>query len=157
MPWHLLDHTGSFWTKNEWPPSSPDCNPMNYAIWSILESRDCAKPHSSVNMLKASMKKTWSEIMPEVIVRSIVRLCAQFPDRLEKLFLNNSGQFACMFGSNKIFNFLKKIRFCKLWKSQSSSKKWHTRLREKKVVKAKVNCTCLLVLHAKFETDLVKG
>jgi len=105
MPWHLLDHTGSFWTKNEWPPSSPDCNPMNYAIWSILESRDCAQPHSSVNMLKASMKKTWSEIMPEVIVRSIVRLCAQFPDRLEKLFLNNSGQFACMFGSNKIFNF----------------------------------------------------
>jgi len=72
-------------------------------------------------------------------------------------FLNNSGQFACMFGSNKIFNFFKKIRFCKLWKSQSSSKKWHTRLREKKVVKAKVNCTCLLVLHAKFETDLVKG
>ena len=101
MPWNLLDHTGSFWTKNEWLLSSPDCNPMDYAIWSILESRACVKPHSSVNALKASLKKAWSEITPEVIVR----LCAQFPDRLEKLFLNNSGQFACMFGSNKIFNF----------------------------------------------------
>ena len=156
MPWHLLDHTGSFWTKNEWPPSSPDCNPMNYAIWSILESRACAKPHSSVNMLKASMKKTWSEIMPEVIVRSIVRLCAQFPDRLENFFLITVVNLhACLVQIK--FSIKKKIRFCKLWKSQSSSKKWHTRLREKKVVKAKVNCTCLLVLHAKFETDLVKG
>ena len=58
---------------------------MNYAIWSILGSRACDKPHSSVNALNASLMKAWPEIMPEVIVRS----CVQFPDRLEKLIPNN--------------------------------------------------------------------
>ena len=27
-----------FSTKESWPPSSPDLNPMDFAVWSILES-----------------------------------------------------------------------------------------------------------------------
>ena len=25
--------------KNEWPPESPDCNPMDYAIWDSLKEK----------------------------------------------------------------------------------------------------------------------
>ena len=32
------DHFPGFWDKQMWPPSSPDINPMDFAIWSILES-----------------------------------------------------------------------------------------------------------------------
>ena len=31
-----------FWLKELKPPSSPDLNPMDFAIWSILESKACS-------------------------------------------------------------------------------------------------------------------
>ena len=34
----------------EWPPNSPDLNPLDYAIWSILEEKACAKPIRPSNL-----------------------------------------------------------------------------------------------------------
>ncbi len=31
---------------NQWPPLSPELNPMNYSVWSILELKACLKPPS---------------------------------------------------------------------------------------------------------------
>ena len=31
-----------FWTKEMWPPSSPDLNPMGFSVWNILESKACS-------------------------------------------------------------------------------------------------------------------
>ena len=35
------------WRNNDgdWPPNSPDLNPLDYSVWSILEEKACAKPH----------------------------------------------------------------------------------------------------------------
>ncbi|KAI6653979.1 hypothetical protein LOD99_3155 [Oopsacas minuta] len=33
----LRENIPDFITKEEWPPSSPDLNPMDFSIWSILE------------------------------------------------------------------------------------------------------------------------
>ena len=41
-----------FISTEEWPASSPDLNPMDFCIWSILESRVCAKPHKNIESLK---------------------------------------------------------------------------------------------------------
>ena len=35
-----------------WAPSSPDLNPLNYAIWSVLESKTNATSHSNICLLK---------------------------------------------------------------------------------------------------------
>ena len=35
----LKENIPDFITKEEWPPYSPDLNPMDYAIWSILETK----------------------------------------------------------------------------------------------------------------------
>ncbi|XP_070141635.1 uncharacterized protein [Drosophila kikkawai] len=43
-----------FITSSEWLPYSPDLNPMDYSVWSILESRACAKCHISLEALKKS-------------------------------------------------------------------------------------------------------
>jgi hypothetical protein len=32
-----------FWEKEVWPPSSPDCNPMEYFVWGVAE-RDTNRP-----------------------------------------------------------------------------------------------------------------
>ena len=37
-----------FISKDEWPPSSPDLNPLDYSVWANLESRACAKSHKSL-------------------------------------------------------------------------------------------------------------
>ena len=45
-----------WWTKELWPPSSPDLNPMDFAVWSILESNASSYYHPSVSSLKAKLK-----------------------------------------------------------------------------------------------------
>ena len=45
-----------FWTKESCPHSSPDLNPMDIAVWSILESNACSSYLPSVTSLKAKLK-----------------------------------------------------------------------------------------------------
>ncbi|KAI6648412.1 hypothetical protein LOD99_8202 [Oopsacas minuta] len=54
-----------FIQKKEWPPYSPDLNPMNFAIWFILEANPCAKSHTSVKCLKRSLAREWNKIPQE--------------------------------------------------------------------------------------------
>lgn len=41
-----------FITTEEWKPNSPNLNPMDYSIWSILEAPACANHHRSLELLK---------------------------------------------------------------------------------------------------------
>lgn len=54
-----------FWSKDLWPPSSPDLNPMDFSVWSMLESEACRSPHDTVGSLKASLVKAWARIPQE--------------------------------------------------------------------------------------------
>ena len=36
---HLEEATPEFIKKDEWPPLSPDCNPMDYVIWDSLKEK----------------------------------------------------------------------------------------------------------------------
>ena len=45
-----------FWTKELWPPSSPDLNPMDFAVWSILDTNACSSDHLCVMSSKAKFK-----------------------------------------------------------------------------------------------------
>ena len=39
------DNFKSFWPKELWSPFSPDLNPMDFGIWSILEQKFCTVSH----------------------------------------------------------------------------------------------------------------
>jgi hypothetical protein len=41
--------------REEWLPNSFDLNPLDYAVWSILEEKACAKPHKDVENLKRAL------------------------------------------------------------------------------------------------------
>ena len=41
-----------YWPKELWPPSFPDLNPIDFAIWSILESKTCSSNHPNIGALK---------------------------------------------------------------------------------------------------------
>ena len=64
-------HLPGFWPEELWPPSSPDLNPMDYSIWSILEANACATRHGNIDGLKMSLLKAWAAL-PQRTVRAVV-------------------------------------------------------------------------------------
>lgn len=58
-------HFPDFITSTEWPPYSPDLNPMDYSVWSILEARACATRHKTLESLKRSLLREWDRLSPE--------------------------------------------------------------------------------------------
>ena len=48
--WCKRNMTG-FWPKKLWPPSSQDLNPIDIALWSILESKACSSNHPNIATL----------------------------------------------------------------------------------------------------------
>ena len=47
---------------NQWPPSSPDLNPMDFSVWSVLEAKACSQRHLTIDSLKKSLLKAWDEL-----------------------------------------------------------------------------------------------
>ncbi len=65
------DNLPDFISSQEWPPYSPDLNHLDYLIWSILESKACAKPHKTIGSLKRALKNAWDEITLETLDKII--------------------------------------------------------------------------------------
>ena len=76
-----------FISKDEWPPSSPDLNPLDYSVWANLEARACAKPHKNVELLKASLIREWQKI-PQEELRNAV---GKFRTRLRAVVSQKGG------------------------------------------------------------------
>uniref|UniRef100_A0A914D5C5 Uncharacterized protein n=1 Tax=Acrobeloides nanus TaxID=290746 RepID=A0A914D5C5_9BILA len=75
--------------RGEWPPGSPDLNPLDYAIWTILEKKACAKPHPTVESLKRALVKAWDEIS----VDTLRKIVDDFPKRLKACVEADGGHF----------------------------------------------------------------
>ncbi|XGW24168.1 hypothetical protein V3C99_005958 [Haemonchus contortus] len=78
-----------FWTKEVRPSNSPDLNPMDFAVWSILEQKACAIEHRSLESLKKALLEAWNEISPEMIVR----ILRNFRKRLDACIKAKGGHF----------------------------------------------------------------
>ena len=68
------DNFKSFWSKELWPPSSPDLNPMDFGIWSILRRKACALSHLNVEKLKKKLKESWAKIKAKLFVPRVTKL-----------------------------------------------------------------------------------
>lgn len=82
-------HFPDFITSQEWPPYSPDLNPLDYSIWSILEARTCAKRHKSLESLKQSLLAEWNKIT----VEELRRVAENFVKRLKSCIKTGGGHF----------------------------------------------------------------
>ena len=76
-----------YWPKELWPLSSSDLNPMNFAIWSILESRACSSNHPNIGSLKSRLEACCDENSEETVRAS----CSQVPDRLRRVVKAKRG------------------------------------------------------------------
>ncbi|KAK0402589.1 hypothetical protein QR680_016420 [Steinernema hermaphroditum] len=78
-------------TKNVWPSNSPDLNPLDYAIWGIMEQKACAIKHKSIDSLKRALEKAWEEITPEMIAA----ILTNFRKRLDACIAAEGSHFEC--------------------------------------------------------------
>lgn len=79
----------SFWRGNQWPPSSPDLNPLDYWAWAEVKAHACKQRHSSVAAMKAAVNEAWMRL-PRAQVQAA---CAAFPRRLRKVVEAAGGHF----------------------------------------------------------------
>jgi transposase len=78
-----------FWGKDIWPANSPDLNPMDYAIWSILEQKVSARSYNTVDALKRALIRAWNEIS----VEQLATIVNDFPKRLSACISAGGGHF----------------------------------------------------------------
>ena len=67
-----------------WPPSSPDINPMDFAIWSVFESDVSTCSYSNLDSLKAAIHSAWTKLDEEV---------ASVTTRIELMIKAKGGHF----------------------------------------------------------------
>lgn len=82
-------HFPDFIKKDDWPPSSPDLNPLDFSIWPILSSKVNAQAHSSVDSLKQAIIQAFNELDQETINRAI----DSWPKRLDRVIEAQGGHF----------------------------------------------------------------
>lgn len=83
----LRRNAPGFITSAEWPPHSPDLNPLDFCIWGLLESKVCASRHTTVEGLKASLVREWKRLPQEVVRAS----CEAFETRLSAVIKARGG------------------------------------------------------------------
>uniref|UniRef100_A0A914CLI8 Uncharacterized protein n=1 Tax=Acrobeloides nanus TaxID=290746 RepID=A0A914CLI8_9BILA len=57
--------------KDKWPASSPDLNPLDYSIWSLLEADVNAEEHNSVESLKNAISEALERLSMEMINQAV--------------------------------------------------------------------------------------
>ena len=75
-----------FISKDEWPSRSPNLNPLDFSVWSILEIKVC-RTHDSLDNLKLDLLREWALIPQEVLCTS----CEAFQGRLKSVIKNKGG------------------------------------------------------------------
>ena len=64
-------HFPAIWRKKLWPLSSPDLNPLDFCVWSILEKEDCTSTHDNTEALKKFLKQEWAKIPQETFCATV--------------------------------------------------------------------------------------
>ncbi|KAI6655736.1 Transposable element Tcb1 transposase [Oopsacas minuta] len=76
----LKNNMPGFWTKDIWPPNSPDLNPIEN-LWAILQTKlDSMERATNLKMLEKQLILAWKEISPE----TLEKLIAGMPSRINK-------------------------------------------------------------------------
>ena len=71
-----------------WPPSLPDLNVMDFAIFPILEGKAYQKPHKNLDSLKRSLVTAWDDIDADT-----VRACSEKAHRMLEAVVKAEGGY----------------------------------------------------------------
>jgi inhibitor of nuclear factor kappa-B kinase subunit alpha len=86
----LVENCPAFVGAEEWPPNSPDCNPLDYSIWNSLKEktyRGRANSFQTLEELSDAVKDAWKQISLDEIQASI----DQFLPRVQEVVNQHGG------------------------------------------------------------------
>ena len=83
----LDDNVDMFWPKQFWPPNSPDLNPLDFYLWSVLERESNKRSHNSVDSLRAAIE----EAAAAVPIDHVINACQRFRPRLQAVIEADGG------------------------------------------------------------------
>lgn len=75
----LAANVPEFWPKEIWPPSSPDCNPLDYFVWGVCERETNKQPHNTLDSLKAKINQVMGDLDRDILAKA----CSRFRPRIE--------------------------------------------------------------------------
>lgn len=87
----LQRHCPSFINKDEWPPNSPDLNPLDYYVWGAMLERynSLSRKPTDTEELKEALLNIWNEL-PQTSIQKAIR---KFPQRLQSCIRAEGGHF----------------------------------------------------------------
>ena len=87
----LHDHCDDFIAKDDWPPNSPDLNPLDYhvlsAVWEAYQKLD-NKP-STTEELRTTLQTIWNNLPEKPVARALLN----FRKRLQACVDRAGGHF----------------------------------------------------------------
>ncbi|XP_011135173.1 uncharacterized protein LOC105180667 [Harpegnathos saltator] len=75
----LSDNIDMFWSKEFWPPNSPDLNPLDYYVWSVIERVTNKSEHLTVESFRTAVEAAFAA-MDRAQLRAA---CSRFRTRIE--------------------------------------------------------------------------
>lgn len=88
----LRNNVPHFISREQWPPYSPDANPLDYSNWGILQEMVGKQRYQSVDALKTAIRREWMRI-PEGHIRAASN---SFFDRLAAIIRVKGKQIEIM-------------------------------------------------------------
>jgi len=87
----LVANCDDFISKNEWPPNSPDLNPLDYHIWgAMLEAYQKLTPKpKTIQELRITLQKIWEDLPQEPVAKAV----KNFRKRLQACVTAAGGHF----------------------------------------------------------------
>ncbi|XP_076626017.1 uncharacterized protein LOC143344146 [Colletes latitarsis] len=83
----LSDNVDMFWSKDFWPPNSPDLNPLDYYVWGVIERHTNKCRHPNINSLRAAIESEFT-VMKRDQLKSA---CSRFRARIEQVIEAQGG------------------------------------------------------------------
>jgi len=88
----LRRETPDFISPEQWPPNSPDLNPVDSKIWATMQQRVYQTKIRNVDELRQRLLNVWSSVEQDVIDASI----DQWRVRLKECVRSGGGHFEHM-------------------------------------------------------------
>jgi len=85
----LTRETPDFIPPTLWPPNSPDLNPVDYKVWSVMQERVYQTAIHDVNDLKQRLLEVWAGLDQRIIDNAV----AQWRQRLQACVQAEGGHF----------------------------------------------------------------
>ena len=73
MPTFLEQQIPDFIPPTLWPPNSPDLNPVDYSVWSVLQEKVYRSKIADIDELKTRLVNEWAQFDQSIIDAAMSR------------------------------------------------------------------------------------